>query len=74
MDIKIGGVVMEKCNLCPRNCRVDRSKGERGLCGAGWNPKVALASLHLWEEPCLVGENGAGTVFFCHCNMECVFC
>ena len=65
---------MEKCNLCPRNCRVDRSKGERGLCGAGWNPKVALASLHQWEEPCLVGENGAGTVFFSHCNLQCVFC
>lgn len=62
------------CELCPRRCKVDRSKGERGFCGAGNLPKVALVSLHQWEEPCIAGAKGAGTVFFSHCNLRCVFC
>jgi putative pyruvate formate lyase activating enzyme len=45
-----------------------------GFCGAGENLRVALVSLHKWEEPCLVGENGAGTIFFSHCNLKCVYC
>ena len=64
---------MEPCELCPRRCRVDRVK-HFGFCGAGENLRVALVSLHKWEEPCLVGENGAGTIFFSHCNLRCVFC
>ncbi len=64
------------CRICPRNCRVDREKGERGFCGAGAMPRVALVSLHKWEEPCLIGADGrgAGTVFFSHCNLRCCFC
>ena len=61
------------CELCPRRCRVDRIKTS-GFCGAGENLRVALVSLHKWEEPCLVGENGAGTIFFSHCNLKCVYC
>ena len=61
------------CELCPRHCRVDRVK-KLGFCGAGENLRVALVSLHKWEEPCLVGENGAGTIFFSHCNLKCVYC
>ena len=61
------------CELCPRRCRVDRVK-TLGFCGAGENLRVALVSLHKWEEPCLVGENGAGTIFFSHCNLKCVYC
>ncbi|MBE8954945.1 MAG: radical SAM protein [Quinella sp. 2Q5] len=64
---------MEPCELCPRRCRVDRI-GRRGFCGAGENLRVALVSLHRWEEPCLVGENGAGTIFFTGCNLRCVYC
>ena len=64
---------MEPCQLCPRLCRVDRVK-QFGFCGAGENLRVALVSLHKWEEPCLVGENGAGTIFFSHCNLKCVYC
>ena len=64
---------MEPCELCPRRCRVDRVKN-LGFCGAGENLRVALVSLHKWEEPCLVGENGAGTIFFSHCNLKCVYC
>ena len=61
------------CELCPRRCRVDRAK-TLGFCGAGEKLRVALVSLHKWEEPCLVGKNGAGTIFFSHCNLKCVYC
>ena len=64
---------MEKCRLCPRNCGVDRRSG-KGFCGASEQVKIALVSLHHWEEPCLSGINGAGTVFFSHCNMKCIYC
>jgi putative pyruvate formate lyase activating enzyme len=67
-------VIIEKCNLCPRRCNADRSHGEYGFCSAGAQVKIALVSLHKWEEPCLSGEKGAGTVFFSHCNLHCVFC
>ena len=65
---------LEKCELCPRRCGVDRTAGQRGFCGAGENVKIALVSLHQWEEPCLTGKNGAGTVFFSGCTMKCAFC
>ena len=61
------------CNQCPRRCNVDRSKTV-GRCGVGENFKLARASLHFWEEPCISGENGSGTVFFSGCNLGCVFC
>ena len=64
---------LASCELCFRRCRVDRRK-ERGYCGAGIMPRVALASLHTGEEPCLAGERGAGTVFFSHCSLRCCFC
>ncbi len=63
------------CNLCPRRCNVPRNEenGE-GLCGMGENPKVAKIMLHHWEEPCISGTNGSGTVFFSGCSLKCVFC
>ena len=61
------------CNLCPRNCGVDRIKA-KGFCSAPLNVKAARASLHMWEEPPISGKNGSGTVFFSHCNLKCVFC
>ena len=64
---------LRQCELCPRRCRVDRTR-EIGFCGAGAKARVALVSLHPWEEPCLTGEKGAGTVFFSHCNLKCCFC
>jgi putative pyruvate formate lyase activating enzyme len=60
--------------LCPHQCRVDRISGQRGFCGAGNRAKVALASLHQWEEPCFSGTRGSGTVFFSFCNLRCVYC
>ena len=61
------------CNQCPRKCNVERSKTV-GRCGVGENFKLARASLHFWEEPCISGKNGSGTVFFSGCNLGCVFC
>ncbi len=62
------------CRLCPRRCGANRKSGEVGVCGAGGSMVAARASLHLWEEPCLSGENGSGTVFFSGCPLKCVFC
>ena len=62
-----------KCMICPRNCGADRSV-QAGLCGAGDKIKVARAAPHFWEEPCLSGTKGSGTVFFSGCNLGCVFC
>jgi len=62
-----------KCSICPRNCGADRSVNT-GICGAGDKIKIARAAPHYWEEPCLSGENGSGTVFFSGCNLGCVFC
>ena len=64
---------MNGCVLCPRACGVDREK-ERGFCGAWKRPNIARAALHLWEEPALSGTRGSGTIFFCGCNMDCLFC
>ena len=64
---------LHNCRLCPRDCGVDRYKGN-GFCGAGDKARVALVSLHPWEEPCLTGDKGAGTVFFSYCNLRCCFC
>ncbi|SKA95315.1 putative pyruvate formate lyase activating enzyme [Caloramator quimbayensis] len=62
-----------KCNICPRFCNVDRDK-EIGYCRANSSIKAAKAFLHMWEEPCISGERGSGTVFFTGCNLRCVFC
>lgn len=65
---------LNKCSLCPHSCGVNRLNGENGICGAGLLPKVALADLHYWEEPCISGSTGSGAVFFSNCNLSCVFC
>ena len=64
-----------KCNLCPRACSAERVQDNgTGICGMGENPKVAKIMLHHWEEPCISGKNGSGTVFFSGCSLKCVFC
>lgn len=63
-----------KCNLCPRNCNVARDNGKLGFCGAGNEMMIARYSLHMWEEPCISGKKGSGTIFFSYCNMRCCFC
>lgn len=62
------------CTLCPRNCHADRTQGKTGFCGMSALVEVARASLHMWEEPCISGTNGSGTIFFTGCNLKCVFC
>lgn len=62
------------CKLCPRECAVDRRNGERGVCGQTEQLKVARAALHYWEEPCISGKSGSGTVFFSGCALHCVYC
>ena len=64
---------MFRCMLCPLHCGTDRDTGT-GPCHAGPVPKVARADLHFWEEPCISGKSGSGTVFFSGCNMHCIFC
>jgi len=61
------------CNLCPRMCNVDRNK-ELGFCKAPSDMYIAKAYLHKWEEPCISGNIGSGTIFFSYCNLKCVFC
>ncbi len=65
---------MKKCVLCPRMCGADRTSGQTGYCKMPAQVMAARAALHMWEEPCISGEAGSGTVFFSGCNMGCVFC
>lgn len=65
---------MKSCTLCPRNCKVNRLEGKRGVCGVTGQIQAARAALHFWEEPCISGERGSGAVFFSGCSMGCVFC
>lgn len=64
---------MSTCTLCPRRCAVDRAE-RTGFCSVGSVPTVARAALHFFEEPCISGTRGSGTVFFSGCNLRCVFC
>lgn len=65
---------MSKCLLCPRECGAERAAGEIGFCGVTDEYYVAKTMLHNWEEPCISGKGGAGTVFFSGCNLHCVYC
>lgn len=62
------------CHLCPRKCNTDRANGIPGYCGETASVRAARASLHMWEEPCISGKTGSGTVFFSGCPLKCVFC
>jgi len=65
---------MESCELCPRMCRINRLKDEKGFCGTGLKAIVSSASPHFGEESVLIGNGGSGTIFFSGCNLGCVFC
>lgn len=66
--------LLNHCNLCPRNCNINRNNDELGFCRMGKELFVARAALHFWEEPIISGDKGSGTVFFSGCNLKCVFC
>ncbi len=68
------GLCNSPCNLCPRECGAQREKGQTGYCLSDNRMFVARAALHMWEEPCISGEKGSGTVFFTGCNLRCVYC
>lgn len=65
---------LEKCKVCPFECKVNRLEGKSGNCKALDKVEISLASLHSYEEPCISGKNGSGTIFFTHCNLHCMFC
>ena len=65
---------LRQCEVCPFRCKVNRLEGKIGKCGCNDKIKIALASLHYYEEPCISGKNGSGTVFFSNCNLNCLFC
>ena len=66
--------ILEKCEVCPRKCKVNRLNGNVGDCRASNKLEIALVSKHKFEEPCISGKNGSGTIFFMHCNMHCMYC
>lgn len=66
--------LLSPCRICPRECKVDRLKGEIGNCKAGLKVKISSYHQHFGEEPPLVGRNGSGTIFFTHCNLHCIYC
>ena len=65
---------LECCEVCPHRCKVNRAKGQIGRCKCGDKIKIALVSVHNYEEPCISGKNGSGTVFFTNCNLNCLYC
>ncbi|MBU2102596.1 MAG: radical SAM protein [Candidatus Omnitrophota bacterium] len=65
---------LSSCDICPRSCRVNRGKGERGACGLAGEMRVYTAFLHHGEEPAISGIGGSGTIFFSGCNLQCVYC
>ena len=65
---------LANCKICPRNCSVDRLKGEAGVCGGGSGFDISSICLHLGEEPAIIGDKGICNVFFSHCNLSCIYC
>ena len=66
--------MLDKCMICPRNCKVNRLNGQKGYCRSSDKMKIALASVHKFEEPCISGTEGSGTIFFSNCNLKCIYC
>lgn len=65
---------LNNCKICPHQCNINRNNGKIGRCKATDKIKIALYSIHNFEEPCISGKNGSGTVFFSNCNLNCVYC
>lgn len=65
--------ILNSCKVCPRSCGINRNE-RLGFCKSGASVKLAKAYGHMWEEPCISGTKGSGTVFFSNCNLRCVFC
>ena len=65
---------LAKCEICPRMCKVNRLEGKTGFCKCDEKIKIALVSSHYFEEPCISGKEGSGTIFFSNCNLSCIYC
>ena len=65
---------LNSCTICPHNCKINRNNGQIGRCRSGDKVKIALASVHNYEEPCISGKNGSGAIFFSNCNLSCIYC
>lgn len=65
---------LKECKICPHKCKVNRLQNELGRCKCNSDVRIALASVHNYEEPCISGKNGSGTVFFSGCNLNCIYC
>lgn len=65
---------LDKCTICPHECKINRNEGKIGRCKSTNKIKIALYSTHNFEEPCISGKRGSGTVFFSNCNLNCIFC
>jgi putative pyruvate formate lyase activating enzyme len=72
--VKRAKQILKECTLCPRDCRVDRTKGKEGFCKSGVDIVISSAGPHYGEEPPISGKHGSGTIFFTGCNMRCLFC
>lgn len=72
--VRVARQVLKACRLCPRECGVDRTQGEKGFCQAGLRPMISSYNIHRGEEPPVSGSRGSGTIFLTHCNLHCVFC
>ena len=66
--------LLKKCEICPHKCKVNRLNGKIGRCKSSDKVKIALYSTHNFEEPCISGTNGSGTIFFSNCNLNCIYC
>ena len=66
--------LLKKCMVCPHNCGINRLDGQIGRCKSKDTVKIGLYSIHDYEEPCISGKKGSGTVFFSNCNLNCIFC
>ena len=65
---------LEKCEICPHRCGINRKKGNKGRCKCDDKIKIALVSIHNYEEPCISKIHGSGTIFFSNCNLNCIYC
>ncbi len=66
--------ILKECTVCPHNCKINRLDNKIGFCKGRDTVKIALSSLHYFEEPCISGTNGSGTIFFSNCNLKCIYC
>lgn len=66
--------ILNKCTICPHKCGINRNENQIGRCKSKDTVRIGLYSIYNFEEPCISGKNGSGTIFFSNCNMNCIYC